>query len=82
LNINTTPPDNREEINIGLRDRLNAAVDKAKAAFSSGKESVAEKSEKLRKAAQKGIETAREKMEEAVRIGKESPENLKRKHES
>jgi hypothetical protein len=77
-----TPSDNREEISIGLRERLNATVDKAKAAFSSGKESVAEKSEKLREESQKGIETAREKMEEVVRTGKESPEDLKRKHES
>lgn len=82
MNINTTPSDNREEISIGLRDKLNAAVDNAKAAFSAGKESVAEKSEKLREEAQKGIETAREKMEEAVRTRKERLEDLKREHES
>lgn len=67
---------------MGLKDKLNAAGGKAKAAFSAGKESVAEKSEKLREEAQKGIETAREKAEEAVRTGKESLEDLEREHET
>ncbi len=65
---------------MGLKDKLNLAVNKAKAAFSSGKESVAEKSEILRDEAQKGLEAAREKAEEAVSMGKETLEDLKSKH--
>ena len=65
---------------MGLKDKLNLAVNKAKAAFSWGKESVAEKSETLREEAQKGLEAAREKTEEAISMEKETLEDLKSKH--
>ncbi len=65
---------------MGLKEKLNLAVNKAKAAFSSGKESVAEKSETLREEAQKGLEAAREKAEKAISAGKETLEDLKSKH--
>ena len=67
---------------MSFKDKLDAALDKAKRAFGSGKESLAEKSQEVREEARKGLDAAREKAQEALETGKESLEELKKKRES